>query len=488
MFYETRNGFFQLRWSPDGRKIAITYLASPFSNNNSDIGVLSLKDRTFSPVVTWEGEDTNPSWSPDGERLAFASEGSIKGMAPFPVVDSVFVVNTNSPQTIVRAASGTGETRIWWDPGGKLLRLAMDTRTHSGLYEVPATGGRMKRILGSEDHAAQFSFDSSQGKVAFVVQNLTKPPNVGVLDLRTGTSATLTDLNPQFRNITMGQMSELTWKNQYGNETNGFLIKPVGYTAGRRYPLLLILYGFHREFTIQAQWIPDYPAQVFAANGFAVLLVNYPKMSKWRYGDFDEGFRNEVQNPLSSIERAVDLAERLGIADPHKVGIMGWSMGGFWTNLAVTYSHLFASASSGEAARRDPVAYWTQGSPFEDFLDGIVGGPPVSANYKHWRQYAPSLRKPLGRTPVLFEYQAGDPAGLETFESWRKQDAPVELVLYPNEGHVFVQPRHQLYSMQLNLDWFRFWLKGEEDNDPLKVDQYTRWRVLKKQAQQGTAN
>jgi len=157
----------------------------------------------------------------------------------------------------------------------------------------------------------------------------------------------------------------------------------------------------------------------------------------------------------------------------------GLEYGGFWTNSALVYSRIFKVASSGESARRDPVAYWTQGSQFEHVIDSIVGGPPVAANYEKWRQFAPSLQAPSKRVPVLIEYQAGDPAALEVFESWTKQGVPAELVLYPGEGHLFHQPKHQFFSMQRNVDWFSFWLLGQKDGDPAKTQQYQRWELLK---------
>src|SRR5690606_18026141 len=150
---------------------------------------------------------------------------------------------------------------VWWSHDGRSLLYEWDDRSRSALYELPATGGVPREVSKSSDHLSSFSFDT-ESIVACIRQNPTTPPEIAVFDLTDGAPKTLTDLNPEYRQIRLGEVSELRWRNEYGHETNGFLIRPLNYVESRRYPLLVVLYHFSNKFISQAQWMTSYPAQV----------------------------------------------------------------------------------------------------------------------------------------------------------------------------------------------------------------------------------
>ncbi len=313
------------RWSRDGRRLAVTYSAparpeEPLIAFNSDIGIADVESGRFTPFAESARAETNPGWSPDGESLAFFSSGDIVASNAIFVrrLDGGEARNLTSP---FRLANATG---LFWSADGARIVISKSDREQSGLFAVPAGGGTVRRLNRGEDHLDEFSFDRAEGRAACRRQNTGMPPEVALLDVATGETRTLTALNPEYRNISLGKVRELSWTNALGYETNGYLIEPIGYTPGRRYPFLVMLYGFSNTFISQAEWISSFPAQVFAARGWAVLLMNYPRYDrKWAYGDFKEAFAQEAYSPLASIEKAHATLVEMGIGDPEAVGDHG---------------------------------------------------------------------------------------------------------------------------------------------------------------------
>jgi len=312
------------------------------------------------------------------------------------------------------------------------------------------------------------------------VQGPMKAPEIGTLVPANGTMKTLTAVNAAFDHIGLGEVSRITWKNRYGWETNGFLIKPIGFREGSRYPFLVILYGFRGQFITQAEWIASYPAQVFAAHGFAVLLMNQPKEYGWRYGNFEQFAFDRDTNALASIEAAVDAVAKMGIADPKRSGIMGWSYGSELTNLTLTHNKVFAAASASSGGANNPGEYWLSGEPFQHYIEGTMGGSPYGEYDKRFDDLSTVRQAHRVSAPLLIEAAAQEMLhSLEFYTALRRLGKPVELVIYPDEGHIYSQPRHRLASMERNLDWFSFWLLGRTDPDPGKHDQYARWTAMK---------
>ena len=480
--WESERPISDARWSPDGRRLAVVYTVpatreEPLIAFNSAIGVVSIDERVLRPLPGSGAARFSPAWSPDGRSLAFRSAEGTGGAILVQRVGEGASRNVTSGFPVSSAGP------VWWSQDGSRLLFEKSDRSNVGLYSVPAAGGAPMKLSGGTDHLQDFSLSGDQRVAGCKRENPTTPAEVAVLTLPDGSPRTLTGLNPEYRNVELGEVRELTWKNKHGYETNGYLIHPLGYVPGRRYPFLLILYGFSDTFISQAQWISSFPAQVFSAKGFAVLLMNYPRYDKkWSYGDFKEATMQEAYSPLASIEKAVEVVTEMGIADPKRRGIMGWSYGSFLTDFTITHApDLFQAASSGEGGLYDDGLYWVFGSkPYREYQIGIFGGPPYGETYERYREISPALNAARVRAPLLKEYESNNPVfGLQLYSALRTLGTPVELVLYPDEGHIFSQPKHRISSMQRNLDWMSYWLLGQEDPAPGKRDQYARWKRLR---------
>ena len=169
-----------------------------------------------------------------------------------------------------------------------------------------------------------------------------------------------------------------------------------------------------------------------------------------------------------------------GIILPEQCGLTGLSYGSEIAMYAYWKAKIFRAVSVATASW-EPAAYILGGIPYAKFLDSRGFAQPDDGSYVKWKQLSAGLNARPDLPPLLV--QSPDGEEYSTVETWfrlRRIGAPVEWYEYPGEGHVKRSPANRWWVYRRNLDWFRFWLKGEEDPDPSKVEQYKRWRELRK--------
>lgn len=476
-----------LAWAPDGRRIAVSYLTAPVQQEsmifwNHDVGVISVDDSALTPVATGEAFEDHPAWSPDGRSLAFISSQDERSSL------GIVRLATRERRDLGRGTIGRTASRLWWYPtGSQLLVEARGTearlRGKSALYAVALADGAARPVSQDEASLDNCTVSADHALAACVRQGAMVSPDPAVVRLATGAARPLATVNPEFRDIVLGEVTEVRWTNRYGDSTNGYLVKPVSHTPGRRYPLLVITYGFRGDFITDAEWMPNYPVQAFARDGFAVLLVNAPPVRGWVGKDFARGAHAEGYSPLASMEEGVRMLVRQGLADSTRVGVLGVSYGCFLAEFALTHSTLFHVASVANGGDYNPGTYWALGRrPYRENYERVLGGPPYGETLTNWQQFSPALNAHRVRAPVLMEFSPQEGIlGLEMSAALRRHGVPVEFVVYPDDGHIFTQPEHRYYSMQRNLDWFAFWLQGREDPDSTKQEQYARWRAMREE-------
>ncbi len=474
-----------IRWAPTGERAIIEYTPpKPESVNTTNLALLDGLSPggalVFRRLVTDTAANRGVCWQPDGRRIFFASTGGS---------DRYF-----GAESRLRAADvATGSVaalppdRQWYFLGGaecgeKSLFVEYENQSRSTLYRVDTQTGATKDAVPVPEHLSAFHFTPDYRWAACVRQSITTPPEIARVELATGQVKALTHLNPELDDVALAPATTRKWRNRFGHESNGFLFLPTETKTGEKPPLVMIQYHFSNKFTGQAQWMTSYPVQHLVAAGFAVLLHNYPRELGWKPGDFAGAARSQAENPLASMEAAISSLVEEGLIDPARKGIAGWSFGSWLAELAITQTNLFQAASAGEGGLNNAGQYWVTGSRgMQEYLDAFFGGPPFNPAYeKNYRKLAPGLNADKVRAPLLREY--GTDVGVQSLEFYmalRRLGKPVEQVMYPGAPHVFDRPSHRRASMERNLDWFRFWLQGVEDQDPKKAEQYRRWRAMR---------
>ncbi len=320
------------------------------------------------------------------------------------------------------------------------------------------------------------------------VEDINHPPDLRAIMGQTNVEKKLTNLNPLFQNLEFGRVEEITWKTRDGHTWNGGLVYPVDYQKGTRYPLVIQTHGFNRDsFLVEGPYKGQnsaFAAQPLAAHGFCVLQIGYmQEETDWKRAMFSEG---EIKYYMGAVEGAIDNLSGTGLVDRNRVGYIGFSRTGMYLAYILTHSsHRLAAATMADSSSGGYEEYITS-DDIKDraWIEQVNGGKPWGDGLRTWQKTAPGFRLAEVNTPLRIEMDSGLDGILDQWEMFaglRILQKPVEMVIFPGGTHILMKPSQRFASEAGNVDWFRFWLKNEEDPDPAKADQYGRWRKLRKQ-------
>lgn len=312
----------------------------------------------------------------------------------------------------------------------------------------------------------------------FLDQGLNRPPRVVAVDPRTGHRIELLELNPHLSRFALGKVETITWKDGFGRPVSGALYLPVGYVPGKRYPLVIQTHGFDpHAFWLDGPYSSGFAAQVLAGRGIAVLQFN---------DILPDSLVSPAEGPrvMGTYENAVEYLDRKGIADPHRVGLLGFSRTCYYAEYTLTHSNLIAAAVVIDGIDAGYLQYLVASvsrpntaSEFET----MNGAAPFGPGLQHWFRTSPGFQLERVHAPLLIEAFA--PASLldewQTFAILKRLRRPVDLLYLPEAQHVLVRPWDRLASESAVADWFYFWLEGQQDPDPGKAEQYRRWKQLR---------
>lgn len=293
--------------------------------------------------------------------------------------------------------------------------------------------------------------------VVGVTDSPTMPPELAAHDLVTGETIVLTDLNPELRGRRYGAVEQIRFSTRFDSVSTGWLVRPVDYAPGRRYPLVVLLAN-ERERPDDRSYLIDgrhnlsgHAAQPLAAHGFMVLFIGEPPSGR-------PGTLTEIEVNRTNIEEAIRSLARKGYVDTLRVGVSGWSRSAWYTDQLLMRSDFpFAAASQIDGGG---VAYDAGDRPYTD--DELA------------RIRTPLLMQAHGFIAYQFVFQG---AMADRLRAMRK---PVDILYFPTASHSTTRPRHRWQSLTTHVDWWRFWLQDYEDPDPEKQARYERWRGLRR--------
>jgi len=286
------------------------------------------------------------------------------------------------------------------------------------------------------------------------------------------------DPNPQLRDIELGPVSVFKWRDKTGRNWIGGLYMPPRYVPGSRYPLVIQTHGFDENaFSPTGSYPTANAAQELTGAGIAVLQVRDCPVRLTT----DEG-----SCQIAGYEAAIRQLAADGLIDPDNVGIIGFSRTCYYVLEALTSSALhFKAASITDGVNEGYLQYMTlvdlDGNDTAHEAEELIGAAPFASGLQNWLKRSPEFNMDkvtaplqvvaLGRASVLTMW--------EPYAALRYLNKPVDLTLLPEGVHVLTNPAERLTSQGGTVDWFSFWLKGREDPDPAKADQYNRWREMR---------
>jgi dipeptidyl aminopeptidase/acylaminoacyl peptidase len=457
-------------WSPDGGKIAFTSNRTspePDMNFNTDIWVVDANNsdlgKSLVHVTTNEGPEDAPVWSPDGKWIAYTTQLEPK------------LFDYSTFQIAVSPAAG-GEARVLtrsldrnstipkFSADGKWIYFITDDEGTQNLLRVPAMGGAIERPIGGRKMVQGFSL-GKDGSAAATVAELSHLAEVYELPAAGGDWKKLTTTNDAvMAELRLPEVEYVHFKSKDGTMVAGYLYKPVGYQAGAKYPTILRPHGgpvwaYYAEF--------HFDAQLFAANGYAVLAPN-PRGSSGYGLDYCKAiFADWGHKDFEDDMAMVDYAVAQGIADPEKLGVGGWSYGGISTDFIIAQTTRFKAAISG-AGESLYITNWGH-DLYSRSWEYELGLP--WENRALWEKLSPFNRVTAIKTPTLLmggEADGNVPVinGEQLYQSLRRLGVPTLLVVYPGEFHDFTRPSFIKDRYERYLYWYGHYVMGEGASIP----------------------
>jgi dipeptidyl aminopeptidase/acylaminoacyl peptidase len=447
-------------WSPDGARVAFISDRGSDPDRSPETSVFVVEARPGAEprqLTPHEGPDGGrPSWSPDGQWIAFLrgdaprfSAYNLNKLAIVPAAGGEPEILTES---LDRAVSGP---LLWTADGKGLLFLVEDDRA---VYvgRIPVAGGPVEKLTSGRRTVSDISL-GSDGSLTLLGGTATEIAEVEALE--SGALRRLTHQNDALLSeLELATTEDFTSKSKDGTVVDGLIVKPASFTPGRRYPLLLRIHGGPNG---QDEYSFSFEHQFFAANGYVVLAINYRgssgRGSAFQKAIFADWGHKEVVDLLGAADRAVAV----GIADPERLGIGGWSYGGILTDYTIASDPRFKAAVSGAGSALQLSMYGHDEYIRQYHLE--IGAPWKTTDL--WLKISyPFFHADRIRTPTLF--MGGDKdfnvpliGGEQMYQALKSLGVDTELVIYPGQFHGISVPSYIRDRYERYLAWYDKYLK-----------------------------
>ncbi|MDR3438119.1 Atxe2 family lasso peptide isopeptidase, partial [Telmatospirillum sp.] len=390
-------------------------------------------------------------------------------------------------------------TGLWWEGGGRSLLFTRRVGSQIALFSWKVGASRVRRIFSTEDLLAGCQLDGHA--LICAREGSTQPRQLVAFDIANGVERVIFDPNPEFREVRLGKVERLHWTNAYGIPSFGDMVLPPGFrpeAAGPNGKLPLVVVQYRTRGFLRGATGDEYPIQLFAARGYAVLSVESPPQyysrkpnGPWRTWqeaeEEDTRDFHERKSNLSSLVAGVEAVLARGYVDPHRIGLTGLSDGSTTVQFVLTNTHLFAAASISSAGTDSQAMIYGGLALIEERKR--EGYPPAgSDNTGFWKASSLAFNTDGPRVPLLMQLSDHEMLlGLEVYTTLRERHWPVEFYSFPGEYHLKEQPAHRAAIYRRNLAWFDFWLKGREADDVTLSPELARWKQLKVEAAEADA-
>jgi len=446
--------------SPDGKQIAFSYGKSPEVNDNvySDISIIDIEKGNIKSIAATAAGETNPQFSPDGKMLSYYCTADPVDWSG-PRHAKIYSL-TDGKNWRLKATPDENGGIIGWTPDGKNILWSEANKTLNSIYQLSVDGKTITEWnKGSKDMIGTATLNSTGTYLSFTLQNPSQLPEAYISPLNNFYPVKVTSLNADHAGKALPKTEVVKWKGADGLEIEGLLTYPVNYKPGQKVPFILNVHGgpagvFQQNCVAANQG--TYPIAAFAEMGYAVLRPN-PRGSTGYGTDFRMANREDWGGKdFQDLMAGVDYVIKMGVADSTKMGVMGWSYGGFMSSWIVGHTDRFKVASIG--APVVDLAHQNLTDDIEGFLPSYFKANP----WDDWSKY--DAHSPLRfiqnvKTPVMLQHGEADlrvpfSNSVMFYNALRRRNVPVRLLALPRQPHGPTEPRMVLKTMQTNVEWF----------------------------------
>ncbi len=452
----------QAHWSPDGKRIAFSSKragADPDRLNNSDIYVVdAVAGAVPVQLTTFAGADENPAWSPDGTQIAYL-QGSEPKFYAYSQNRIAIVPSRGGAPRVLASSLDRDVSDLSWTTDGSAIRFLLGDDRAVHLASVSATDGPVTRLLTGRRVVT--GYDVSPGG-RIVTRDGTATSATELHALENGAQRALTHVNDSlFAQLQLGTTEDISFRNKDGLTVGGLLVKPAGFVAGKKYPLVLRIHGGPNGQDEHLFSGAALERELFAASGNLVLTVNYRGSSgrgqAWKTAIFADWGNKEVQDLLAGVDHVISL----GIADPNRLGIGGWSYGGILTDYTIATTTRFKAATSGAGSALQTSMYGTDQYIYQ--YENELGVP--WKNQALWEKLSYAFwHADRITTPTLFlggqkDFNVPIIGGEQMFQALKSLGVNTQMVIYPDQFHGISRPSFVRDRLGRYLAWYEQYLK-----------------------------
>ncbi|HXG93748.1 MAG TPA: S9 family peptidase [Blastocatellia bacterium] len=454
-------------WSPDGKTIAFSRVKTPKADDwpSADVSVVDVASGEEKSLLASGAAESDPLYSPDGRWIAV-------------------VISSNPPRwgfdgtiNVVPAAGGTPRALatsfdeqpdlIGWTPDGRSIYFSETRGTFTRIYAMSVETKAISEVNKADGVYGAISLNRAGTMFGFSKQTADTPAEAYVSRADSFAPTQVSRVNAEFAKIPVGKTEVIRWKSADGMDVEGLLSYPVGYQPGKRVPLLLVIHGGPAGVFIQS-FIGNpgaYPIATFTSQGYAVLRVN-PRGSsgygkKFRFANYKDWGGGDYQDLMTGVDHVIQM----GVADQNRLGVMGWSYGGFMTSWVITQTKRFKAASIGAPVTN--LMSFTGTSDIPGFIPDYMGAQPWE-NLDIYRAHSPMFNIKGASTPAMIQHGEADirvpiSQGYELYNALKAQGVPARMLVLPRQPHGPNEPKMLLKVMQTNVEWFNKYLGNGSD-------------------------
>ena len=464
--------------SPDGRWIGFTGGSTERYERNitqarlyTDQYLLEVSSgRVERLTENYEVGESGLSFSPDSRWIAFTAPDD---MERYSMTNSrMYVRAVGDSGGAFRKIGADFDQSIragFWSDDASTIYFNAGVTVTTQLHALDVQTGQVRQLTNARA-ALSVSRDEDSGVILIGYSDPVTPPTVfttssieGIADRSSWIQ--LVDANPQLRDISFGEEVEVNWTSTDGKTVGGVLVYPVGYSEGTRYPLIVAIHGGPASAD-QLRFNGGYNAQVYAGAGYAVLKPNYRGSTNYGNAHRTDIVGDYFTLGFDDIMTGVDHLIEEGIVDSERMGALGWSAGGHWSNWILTHTDRFKAISSG-AGTMNWISMYAQ-SDVQRNRQFYIGDDFLYENFDPYWDQSPLKYIADAKTPTMVHVVEGDPRvpspqSVELHMALKKLGVPTELFMYPGRSHGIPDPRNRLVKAVSEMAWMDHYVRGIGD-------------------------
>jgi len=443
-----------ISWSPDGKWLLFTRQEHPHQGDAdlTTLQVLNAETGEIRKLTKHEKFESFALFSPDGARVAYwyPLDGDPNNQ------NEIFVTQTTGGDGSDATRSIDHDIqRVIWMPDGNSLLVGGHDGTTTSLWLQPLNGAPKKLALGDISVSWAFwvdAFVGRKGEIAFTGSTPSHPSELYYMASANETPKRLTNFNDGIAALALGKSEKIEWKGPDNFHEDGVLVYPPDFQKGKKYPLVLIIHGGPQaSTTTQFSLLP----QLMATHGYVVFEPNY-RGSDNLGNAYQRAIWNDAgDGPGRDVIAGIDAVKKLGFVDETKIGVTGWSYGGYMTSWLIGHYQIWKAAVAGAPVTDTYDEYnLSDGNTGDRYA--FKGSPFVGDNLKDYRAQSPITYAAQMKTPTLILHDTGDARvtitqGYSLYHALKDNGVPVKFIAIPVPGHFPGDPVRA-------MDTFHYWI------------------------------